>query len=44
MLESLVDDMNSRLQNENAYLNMTKLGDLHIFNEISKPMQFIPNK
>jgi hypothetical protein len=44
MLESLVDNMNSRLQNENTYVNMTKLGDLHIFNEISKPMQFIPHK
>jgi hypothetical protein len=44
MLESLVDNVNSQLQNENAYITMTKLGDLHIFNDISKPMQFIPNK
>ena len=44
MLESLVDNRNSQVQNENAYVTMTKLGDLHIFNEISKPMQFIPNK
>ena len=44
MLESLVDNRNSQVQNETAYVNMTKLGDLHIFNDISKPMQFIPNK
>ena len=30
--------------NENAYVNMTKLGDLHIYNDLSTPLNFIPTK
>ena len=42
MLEALVNK--SINDNEDAYRNMAKLGDLYIYNDISKPMRFIPTK
>jgi len=44
MLETLVTHEIIQQQNEKFYENMTKLGDLYIFNEQNKPMQFNPNK
>ena len=42
MLETLVNNPTTRKQNDQAYANMTKLGDLYIFNDLSKPMKFTP--
>ena len=42
MLEKLID--NHKTENDDIYKNMDKLGDLYIYSDSNKPMQFIPNK
>lgn len=44
MLEQLVYNNNTIQQNNNVYVSMTKLGDLHIYDDLSTPMNFIPTK